>query len=384
MHRLQLAEMNPRASSSEETDSDEAPSESSSDADSEAYGFLQPISAKQRRSLLKTAGVRKFDSSEKDECRDIRTSREVCGCTCRVYCDPETCSCSQGGIKCQVDRQSFPCGCTRDGCGNVVGRVEFNPVRVRTHYIHTVMRLEMEKKQEKMQAVTPDYHHHHHNQIHAQPSAAQWRVPAQNMSMVDFNLLYGNGVQPQGGAVAPTTVHDTRNRTATAVQPESLDLHYAYRDDYSPQASTYSSTIYDPCNYPSTSTATYLEPQPPPFEVPPTHYPVVHSYAVPAPYDQYGYYDANASVTSAQPPPKSIEAPPSAELSSPLNSSYINLGQSVPNPARLDAINNLLECSRFNSALPVTTIDTQVEPQTDSNENLSEIIKKSIVETLSV
>lgn len=46
----------------------------------------------------------------------------------------------------QVDRLNFPCGCTRDGCANSSGRIEFNPVRVRTHFIHTLMRLELEKK----------------------------------------------------------------------------------------------------------------------------------------------------------------------------------------------------------------------------------------------
>lgn len=101
---------------------------------------------RQRRALLRAAGVRKIDSIEKDECRDIRTSREYCGCCCKGYCDPDTCTCSQGGIKCQVDRLHFPCGCTRDGCANPSGRIEFNPVRVRTHFIHTLMRLELEKK----------------------------------------------------------------------------------------------------------------------------------------------------------------------------------------------------------------------------------------------
>lgn len=46
----------------------------------------------------------------------------------------------------QVDRFSFPCGCTKDGCGNTHGRTEFNPRRVQTHYIHTTMRLELEKR----------------------------------------------------------------------------------------------------------------------------------------------------------------------------------------------------------------------------------------------
>ena len=41
---------------------------------------------------------------------------------------------------------SFPCGCSRDGCGNSVGRIEFNPLRVRTHYLHTIMKLDLEKR----------------------------------------------------------------------------------------------------------------------------------------------------------------------------------------------------------------------------------------------
>lgn len=129
-------------------DSDDDGSSASSDVDAELAGFLRPVSTKQRRVLLKAAGIRKIEPSEKDECRVIRTSREVCGCRCQGYCDPELCYCSVNGIKCQVDRTSFPCSCTGDSCGNTVGRVEFNPMRVRTHFIHTIMRLELEKKPE--------------------------------------------------------------------------------------------------------------------------------------------------------------------------------------------------------------------------------------------
>lgn len=46
----------------------------------------------------------------------------------------------------QVDRFNFPCGCTKDGCANTQGRTEFNARRVQTHYIHTTMRLELEKR----------------------------------------------------------------------------------------------------------------------------------------------------------------------------------------------------------------------------------------------
>lgn len=52
----------------------------------------------------------------------------------------------------QMDHASFPCGCTKDGCGNTAGRIEFNSTRVQTHYIHTIMRLELEKRLEEPSA----------------------------------------------------------------------------------------------------------------------------------------------------------------------------------------------------------------------------------------
>ena len=124
----------------------EVSSGSDSESDYDDYYFLQPLPIRQRRMLLRSAGVKKIEGDEKDDCRDIRISRNLCGCECKVFCDPETCACSQAGIKCQVDRLSFPCGCTKDGCGNPAGRIEFNPIRVRTHFIHTLMRLELERK----------------------------------------------------------------------------------------------------------------------------------------------------------------------------------------------------------------------------------------------
>ncbi|XP_018615827.1 cysteine/serine-rich nuclear protein 2 [Scleropages formosus] len=108
--------------------------------------FLQPLPTKRRRALLRASGIARIDASEKAELRALRLSREECGCDCRSYCDPRRCGCSQAGIKCQVDRMSFPCGCSRDGCGNAAGRIEFNPLRVRTHYLHTIMKLGLEKK----------------------------------------------------------------------------------------------------------------------------------------------------------------------------------------------------------------------------------------------
>lgn len=46
---------------------------------------------------------------------------------------------------------SFPCGCTKEGCSNAAGRIEFNPIRVRTHFLHTIMKLELEKSREQQQ-----------------------------------------------------------------------------------------------------------------------------------------------------------------------------------------------------------------------------------------
>lgn len=120
------------------------------------YFFLQPLPTKRRRALLRASGVHRIDAEEKQELRAIRLSREECGCDCRLYCDPEACACSQAGIKCQVDRMSFPCGCSRDGCGNMAGRIEFNPIRVRTHYLHTIMKLELESKRQVGRPPAPD------------------------------------------------------------------------------------------------------------------------------------------------------------------------------------------------------------------------------------
>ncbi|XP_071394227.1 cysteine/serine-rich nuclear protein 3 [Centroberyx affinis] len=123
------------------------------------YFFLQPLTTKKRRALLRSSGVKKIDVEEKHELRAIRMSREDCGCDCRVFCDPETCACSVAGIKCQVDRMSFPCGCTKEGCSNAAGRVEFNPIRVRTHFLHTIMKLELEKSREQQQASPTNGYH---------------------------------------------------------------------------------------------------------------------------------------------------------------------------------------------------------------------------------
>ncbi|CAN9503273.1 unnamed protein product [Ophioblennius macclurei] len=114
------------------------------DAEVNNRGFLQPFSSKQRQALLQAAGVKHIDREEKRQLHALRLSREDCGCDCQGFCEPETCACSLAGIKCQVDRSNFPCGCSKDSCGNTQGRIEFDSRRVQTHYIHTLMRLELQ------------------------------------------------------------------------------------------------------------------------------------------------------------------------------------------------------------------------------------------------
>lgn len=116
----------------------------------EEVNFLQPHPPRQRRALLRASGVRRIDREEKRELQALRRSREDCGCRCDGVCDPETCSCSLAGIKCQMDHTSFPCGCCSEGCENPNGRVEFNQARVQTHFIHTLTRLQMEQGAESL------------------------------------------------------------------------------------------------------------------------------------------------------------------------------------------------------------------------------------------
>lgn len=99
-----------------------------SNVDLEDGFFLQPYPAKKRRALLKAVGVKKIDKEEKRELHNIRLSREDCGCDCREVCDPETCSCSLAGIKCQVQPHPWAWGvlwlqlCVRAGGCEQVGQ----------------------------------------------------------------------------------------------------------------------------------------------------------------------------------------------------------------------------------------------------------------------
>lgn len=139
-----------------EISQDEIVQTDSDEDDTETDGFfLQPVSTKLRRKLLKVSGIKKLDTFEREECKELRGSREQCGCDCQFECLPETCLCALNGIQCQVDRFSFPCGCSRDGCANPSGRIEFNPGKVHNHYLHTMMRLKNEGETEQPESNFP-------------------------------------------------------------------------------------------------------------------------------------------------------------------------------------------------------------------------------------
>ncbi|XP_014598024.1 PREDICTED: uncharacterized protein LOC106783739 isoform X2 [Polistes canadensis] len=248
LHRARLAQLRSEraanctteaASSSEDPsdDTDEEPSDNE-ELDIDSYYFLQPVPTWQRRALLRAAGVRRIDAVEKDECRDIRASREHCGCGCKGYCDPESCPCSRANVKCQVDRAGFPCGCTRDGCANSSGRIEFNPVRVRTHFIHTLMRLELEKKQRDEEATDHESTDNQNNKS----------GPLRDINLVSIIDNSNTETCITGGGF--TTLHYENHDTGSSsncqtevsgTREDSLDL-YAIRDDCYPNEDTVDGT----------------------------------------------------------------------------------------------------------------------------------------------
>lgn len=428
LYRLKMAgnELNASSSSSDESKSEDEISENSlSEGDSEAYGFLQPVTTRQRRALLKTAGVRKIDTLEKDECRQLRTSREVCGCTCRGYCDPDTCECSQAGIKCQVDRlkpHEFPCGCTRDGCGNVNGRIEFNPARVKTHFIHTIMRLELEKRQEMSEDATTSVIQNHSkwwSQMRMQQNPAAQASPSCSYNNYSYNgqpQQYVNKIPPMSTMVSPSIVGQ-----------ESLDLHYAYRDEYntgplSLHSESIPSSLCSPSSSDYYSNYNYLPVAGPPSNLYQNGYQMSHQPMLQQPPSTHHTYPSQLPQTSFgsdcqysnyTPPNGSnryhSRADPTLDLNGVANG-YVNnypttslLNGSSTNHSRLnyqptastqqDAMvpiesfctiaPNVTTSHNTTSAISSNCIeDAATAAQLDPNENLSEIIKKSIVETV--
>lgn len=131
----------------------------------------------------------------------------------------------------QVDRAGFPCGCSRDGCANSSGRIEFNPVRVRTHFIHTLMRLQLEKKQR-------DEDRTEHELLTNQSPLGPMREVASLLAnpMDHPGSMSGDPVSCMNAGGFTTLHYDNHDTASTSCQPvvhareDSLDL-YAIRDD---------------------------------------------------------------------------------------------------------------------------------------------------------
>lgn len=131
---------NTTTSDSDDSSSSDLSDISDSELGSDSYIFVQPFSAKLRRSLLRASGVCRIDPKEKKECKSIRDSREKSGCKCENECIPGECECSLLGVNCHVDRISFPCSCISSGCQNPQGRTEFDMKQVRGHLIDTLIK----------------------------------------------------------------------------------------------------------------------------------------------------------------------------------------------------------------------------------------------------
>lgn len=255
----------------------------------------------------------------------------------------------------QVDRPNFPCGCTRDGCGNIVGRVEFNSGRVRTHFIHTIMRLELEKKQSSSE-----------EQIYDQRfMPPQHTLPVQPHN-INYNLNYSN---------------------QNSLGNEAIDLNYAFRGEY-------------PCNendsYLYNNPYSYPEYQQSQFQAGPSS-----SY-------QHSSY-TNSSSVAAVTPTNSIyeEVAPNLNFNNDLvgivqeteqqENEFMTLQPPENNSKHLENINDLLQNNRnlavstpstsnfmssySNSDLKVESASTDEQLKVES---LSEIIKKQISETFSL
>lgn len=131
----------PAENADEFSESEDSYGESDCDEDQPYRGFM-PIPQKGRKAILKAAGVKKINKQEAIECMQIRYSRQICGCDCKEQCEPTSCLCCLNGINCQVDRDNFPCGCSRSGCENPNGRHEYDPISVRRHFIDTLLKLQ--------------------------------------------------------------------------------------------------------------------------------------------------------------------------------------------------------------------------------------------------
>lgn len=150
-----------------------------------------------------------------------------------------------------MDRPSFPCGCSRHGCDNVVGRVEFDPERVRIHFIHTILRLELENKQNRSEEIV--FKNDVSRQWHPQtrPPDISTAGAISDFSNCSYNTVAFDNLTHRSSSssmAADRTMKDydrtnqsmpshsdtSSNLIELASRPsddDTLNLHYDYRND---------------------------------------------------------------------------------------------------------------------------------------------------------
>lgn len=276
------------------------------------------------------------------------------------------------------------------------GRIEFNPSRVKTHFIHTIMRLELEKRQEMPEDSTASVIQNHPkwwSQMRMQPAQSQPSCSYSNYSYAQSTPQYPAKIPPISTMVSTGVVGQ-----------ESLDLHYAYRDEYnstslslnSESASSFSNgnntDYYSNYNYlgvPATPSASpyqngyqmhHLAPQ----QTASTHVPYQSqlpqsSFPSDCQYTNYTPTNGSNRFNSRIEPAASVD---SFATNYPTSGGASNSGPSLHPRINYPGMPPVESFCAIASGGDDAGAQGQVLSVGDPNENLSEIIKKSIVETV--
>jgi len=104
---------------------------------------MERIPSRKRKTLLK-GSISELDPTEAEECRMLRDSRSVVGCSCYggKCTSLETCSCAADGIMCHEEQEGSPCACSESFCQNPAGRYRFDRTKVNLHYVQTIMEIQ--------------------------------------------------------------------------------------------------------------------------------------------------------------------------------------------------------------------------------------------------
>lgn len=125
----------------------------------------------------------------------------------------------------QMDHSSFPCGCTKDGCGNTEGRIEFNSTRVQTHYIHTIMKLELEKRLEEQSSTEEE--DHNTTAVPSFPFSSELATAGENSCSSDMTDLSDSSGQSEDSEAGESPCE---HRTQLDVDEKGLSRILSFND----------------------------------------------------------------------------------------------------------------------------------------------------------